>query len=195
MPCFFSSTYPTHHTTKIPTELFLPPHSPVWGGTAQSTIAPVFAESKRTVALPGITTSMALFGALLLNTEINYPGHQLGLQYCKKCFGLGFSPGSSQMCQAGGPHDYTNSWTFKIPNHTTTQANAQHGWRWCNECQGLTFVARSKIGRCPAGGEHDHIGSREHSILQNLSSVPSLTQNNWRWCSKCQVMEWNGILL
>ena len=34
----------------------------------------------------------------------------------------------------------------------------QSDWKWCNKCQGLTFAGNPYRGKCPAGGNHTHVG-------------------------------------
>jgi subtilase family serine protease len=53
---------------------------------------------------------------------------------------------------------------------TSLQASLQDqaNWRWCNKCQGLAFAGSTSLGLCPAGGNHDHTGSGNYVLLQNL---------------------------
>jgi hypothetical protein len=70
-----------------------------------------------------------------------------------------------------------------------TAHNDQSNWRWCHKCQGMYFAGNS-AGVCKAGGSHDHTGSGNYRISQNLT-VP-YGQTNWRWCHKCQGMYFAG---
>lgn len=63
---------------------------------------------------------------------------------------------------------------------------------WCNKCHGLTFAGNSSLGRCPAGGDHDHAGSVNYSISCDGTPVPKINQANWRWCNKCQWLTFAG---
>jgi hypothetical protein len=75
------------------------------------------------------------------------------------------------------------------------QAPGQHGWRWCNKCQGLAFDGGSA---CPVGGAHTHQeinrvkGRREYG----LNLVPDLPiaggQHEWTWCVKCSGLVFAG---
>jgi hypothetical protein len=66
----------------------------------------------------------------------------------------------------------------------------QDNWLWCNKCQGLAFAGSSSAGACPAGGTHDHSGSGNYILIQDLSEAPG--QDNWRWCNKCQGLAFAG---
>lgn len=67
---------------------------------------------------------------------------------------------------------------------------AQNNWWWCNKCQGLTFAGGLVPGMCQAGGQHDHGGSGEYTLVHDEAAAPG--QNNWRWCSKCQGLTFAG---
>jgi hypothetical protein len=73
-----------------------------------------------------------------------------------------------------------------------TKHNDQSNWRWCHKCQGLYF-AGNNAGVCPAGGTHDHTGSGNYRISQNM--VVPYGQTKWHWCHKCQGMYFAGITL
>lgn len=45
-------------------------------------------------------------------------------------------------------------------------------------------------GACPAGGEHDHTGSGDYTLVINRPGAQG--QANWRWCSKCQGLAFGG---
>jgi len=67
----------------------------------------------------------------------------------------------------------------------------QLSWRWCNKCQALCFAGGTNLGPCPAGGSHDHAGSGDYVLVQNVAPGPS-GQDNWRWCNKCQALCFAG---
>ena len=66
----------------------------------------------------------------------------------------------------------------------------QLNWKWCKKCQGLAFSA-NLTGPCPAGGSHDHAGSGNYSLLQNVAAGAG-QQSNWKWCNKCQALAFAG---
>jgi len=62
----------------------------------------------------------------------------------------------------------------------------QDHWHWCNKCHTFFFSGNASQGTCPAGGQHDHVGSGDYALVQNDSAM--VGQNNWRWCNKCQAL-------
>ena len=115
-------------------------------------------------------------------------------RWCNKCQGLAFggspAPGA---CPAGGTHDHAGSGNYRlIQNPPVSIPLSQDNWRWCNKCQGLTFGGSPAPGACPAGGTHDHAGSGNYALLQNSPISIPLTQDNWRWCNKCQGLTFGG---
>jgi hypothetical protein len=62
----------------------------------------------------------------------------------------------------------------------------QDNWRWCNKCQGLAYAGNPTVGACPAGGTHDHAGSGNYILVLDSPIPIPYTQDNWRWCNKCQ---------
>jgi hypothetical protein len=61
----------------------------------------------------------------------------------------------------------------------------QPNWLWCNKCQGLCFGGSPTVGPCPAGGSHDHTGSGNYMLIDNVPAGPH-EQSDWMWCHKCQ---------
>lgn len=68
----------------------------------------------------------------------------------------------------------------------------QSDWKWCNKCQALTFAGSPSQGACPAGEEHDHTGSGDYALTQDVSAAGPTKQSNWRWCNKCQTLTFAG---
>ncbi len=145
-----------------------------------------------------ISTSIALFGpgvfgALFINSDVSGPGLQNNWQWCTKCQALAFAGGANLgNCPAGGLHDHTNSKNYLVATQASGIAG-QHNWRWCNKCQALSFAGGSSKGPCSAGGQHDHTGSMDYVLVQKGSgALPDDSQDNWRWCKKCQVLAYAG---
>jgi len=70
---------------------------------------------------------------------------------------------------------------------------SQSNWRWYNKCQALSFGGSPSPGKCSAGGMHDHTGSGEYVLaIRGNGAVPQDSQDNWRWCKKCQVLAFAG---
>jgi hypothetical protein len=76
-------------------------------------------------------------------------------------------------------------------NSDVLGAGLQNNWQWCKKCQAIAFAGNANLGDCPAGGLHDHTGSRNYCISMN-TPVPSGSQGNWRWCNKCQALSFAG---
>jgi hypothetical protein len=67
----------------------------------------------------------------------------------------------------------------------------QNHWKWCANCQALTFAGGDQIGACPGpGGFHVHEGSGDYSLALNQIGFPG--EDNWLWCSKCQGLTYAG---
>jgi CubicO group peptidase (beta-lactamase class C family) len=151
-----------------------------WGATSISTTVALFG--------PGV------YGALFINSDFSGPGRQNNWKRCAKCQGLVFagnpSPGK---CPVGGNHDNTQGNNYLVAM-VSSGIVGQSNWRWCNKCQALSFAGNPSMGACPAGAQHDHAGSGNYVLVQTTgSSLPDDSQNNWRWCKKCQVLAYAGI--
>jgi hypothetical protein len=69
----------------------------------------------------------------------------------------------------------------------------QNNWRWCNKCQALSFGGNGSPGKCSGGGNHDHAGSGDYILAKRAAGdLPLDTQENWRWCNKCEVLSIAG---
>jgi hypothetical protein len=145
-----------------------------------------------------ISTSIALFGpgvfgALFMNSDVSAPGFQNNWQWCSKCQTLVFSGGGSPGgCPAGGSHDLTKSGNYLVPTDAAGTAG-QSNWRWCKKCQALSFAGGTSAGACSGGGVHDHTGSGNYVLAEKgAGGLPQDSQDNWRWCKKCQVLAYAG---
>jgi hypothetical protein len=120
--------------------------------------------------------------AVTWNTLNNY-------RWCNKCQGLWLGTNqAASTCPEGGTHNNVGSGNYSlVRNATTTPANHQSGWRWCNKCHGLWFGPNQAASTCPEGGTHSLTGSGNYSLAFNAGAG----QANWRWCNKCQGL-WFG---
>jgi len=141
-----------------------------------------------------ISTSIALFGpgvygALFFNSDMAGPGLESGWQWCKKCQEMAFAGGASPgNCPAGKQHDHTGSLNYLVATKASGVAG-QDNWRRCIKCEALSFAGGRSAGACPAGGQHDHTGSADYVLPQKgAGPIPEYTQDNWKWCNKCQVL-------
>jgi hypothetical protein len=77
------------------------------------------------------------------------------------------------------------------PGFTIDENSApQSGWRWCSKCQSLCFAGFGQIGRCAAGGAHNHSGSWNLPLIHG-TYAPG--QNGWNTaisaiCSRSQII-------
>jgi CubicO group peptidase (beta-lactamase class C family) len=145
-----------------------------------------------------IGTSIALFGpgvfgALFVNSDISGPNLQNNWQWCSKCQALAFAGNASLgNCPAGGVHAHAGSRNYLVAMNASTVAG-QDNWRWCNKCQALAFGGSASLGPCSAGGMHDHNASGNYILAQRGGgAIPDDSQDNWRWCNKCQVLTFAG---
>jgi CubicO group peptidase (beta-lactamase class C family) len=145
-----------------------------------------------------ISTSIALFGpgvfgALFMNSDVSAHGFQNNWQWCSKCQTLAFAGGGSPgSCPAGGTHDLTKGGNYLVPTDAAGTAG-QSNWRWCKKCQALSFAGSGSAGACSAGGVHDHTGSGNYVLAEKgAGGLPQDSQDNWRWCKKCQVLAYAG---
>jgi hypothetical protein len=68
--------------------------------------------------------------------------------------------------------------------------STQNNWWRCNKCQVLTFGSGLTPGACQAGGQHDHTGSDEYSLVHD--DATALGQSNWQWCNRCEGLTFTG---
>ena len=100
-------------------------------------------------------------------------------------------PGTDSAAGCGSNSSYSVTWSVSSPVPAQYAAfQIQDNWRWCNKCQGLAYAGNPSLGPCPAGGMHDHSGSGDYMLKQNISGEPG--QDNWRWCNKCQGLAFAG---
>ena len=73
-----------------------------------------------------------------------------------------------------------------------SSAPGQTNWRWCNKCQGTAFAGNPTPGPCVAGGVHDYAGSGDYTLHHNANPPVPGGQDRWCWCSKCQMLAFDG---
>jgi hypothetical protein len=146
-----------------------------------------------------ISTSIVLFGpgvfaALFVNSDILGPGVQNNWQWCKNCQELCFAGNASLgPCPAGGLHNHDRSMNYALQQGGIVPPGGQGNWRWCNKCEALSFAGSPSLGNCSGGGLHDHAGSGNYVLaIKGSGGTPEDTQENWRWCNKCQVIGYAG---
>jgi CubicO group peptidase (beta-lactamase class C family) len=75
-------------------------------------------------------------------------------------------------------------------NSDKSGPHLQNNWQWCKKCEALAFAGNPSLGSCPAGGKHDHTGSRNYLVAMKATGI--VGQENWRWCTKCQALCFAG---
>src|SRR4051812_2010411 len=121
-----------------------------------------------------------------------YKASQDNWRWCNKCQGLAFGGSATTgPCPARGTHNHVGSGNYRLFQNTT-EVPGQDNWRWCTKCQGVAYAGGADLGACPAGGKHDHAGSGNYVLVQNLPTSLPYTQDNWRWCGKCQGLAFAG---
>jgi hypothetical protein len=120
-------------------------------------------------------------------------GVQDNWRWCNKCQGLQFAGnGAPRKCPEGGNHDHAGSGNYGL-RFAGTGAPGQSNWRWCSKCQGLQFAGNGAPRNCTEGGTDDHTNSGNYELPQVTLATKGLqTQDNWRWCNKCQGLAFAG---
>ncbi len=125
------------------------------------------------------------------------PTDQDNWKWCNKCQALSFAGQNSLgACPAGGVHDHAGSGDYVLAQHPQKVVPGpipigQANWMWCNKCQVLSFAGSPSPGACPSGGFHNHAGSGNYMLAQNVTPGPT-NQDNWKWCNKCQALSFAG---
>ena len=69
----------------------------------------------------------------------------------------------------------------------------QESWRFCDKCFAMFFNGGGTKGKCPAdGGEHHAQGLLFTPHYDDATTAQPSVQYNWRFCSKCFAMFYNG---
>ena len=71
-------------------------------------------------------------------------------------------------------------------------ANFQSEWRFCGKCEALFYNGVPAKGSCPAGGAHSAQGINFTLPHGNQLLETPKAQVDWRYCSKCFSMFWDG---
>jgi hypothetical protein len=160
------------------------------------------------IAGAGGTTLFSNFSTVVLANprfppEVTLPPEQEDWRYCTKCQSMFFQgvEGSAYdrrrgVCAAGGVHEpagYNFSLSYNVPETQNSQTN----WRYCTKCQSMFFQGVQgsaydrRRGVCAAGGVHEPAGYK--FVLPHDVSEMQNSQANWRYCTKCQSMFFQGV--
>jgi hypothetical protein len=127
-------------------------------------------------------------------------------KFCNNCFGLFFF-GESPQADAGVCPDFPGGHIFINPesgdyaltlslggNFESGVRAGQRNWRFCNKCRSLWFNGKPTNGVCAAGDSHTTEGSGDYALVNqgpNFAGDIGL-QRDWRFCSDCFVLWFNG---
>jgi hypothetical protein len=162
------------------------------------------------VALPGLTgvAQAATVQVLAMDPfgEVDQWSAQTQWWWCNACRGLFWSNSGAPagLCPASPsfPHDNSASGMYELPFLTYADAgvqDAQAGWRWCNQCQGLFWGSGLANSHCPGNVITPYVSSGPHAFGSSTSYIvlmeseegafsegtPPL-QTGWHWCNVCQ---------
>jgi RNA polymerase subunit RPABC4/transcription elongation factor Spt4 len=115
------------------------------------------------------------------------------------CFALHFIGNLALgVCPAGGGHSPVGSGDYVLLLSSDaafdSTVTGQRNWRFCHKCRSLWFNGQPTNGVCPAGGSHSASQSGDYSLIVQDPDFDSsiLAQRNWRFCSDCFVLWFNG---
>jgi len=69
---------------------------------------------------------------------------------------------------------------------------AQQDWRFCSKCMAMFWNGAPDKGRCPAGGAHVAQGFQFLIHYDDNRGGANQSQYDWRFCTKCKAMYWDG---
>ena len=68
----------------------------------------------------------------------------------------------------------------------------QESWRFCSKCFSMFWDGSGNKGTCPAGGAHTAQGFLFVPHYDDAAPATGTIQYDWRFCSKCYAMFYNG---
>ncbi|MBE1584424.1 hypothetical protein ACFPOI_30585 [Nonomuraea angiospora] len=119
--------------------------------------------------------------------------------YCRWCAALVNTSWFNHGCPGDGQH-WKIGWTFQLPYTESTiptgTPNDQPDWRHCDGCLTLYFAGYNPAGVCRGknGGPHTHnglYGGKNYILPHDLTNTAG-TQPDWRFCTKCNVLFYDG---
>ncbi len=126
-----------------------------------------------------------------------FPQTQTDWRYCSKCQSLFFNGYPQKgICSAGGQHSAAG-YNFVLPHDAQGNDKAQTDWRFCGKCYDMFFDGYpTNKGICTAGERHETFGEHEaigySFVLPHDVQGTSTAQASWRFCSKCNMMFFDG---
>ncbi len=129
---------------------------------------------------------------------------QTNWRCCERClimFYDGF-PDNKGSCMGGGGHQGGRSHYFYLAHDDpiTSPYREVPDWRSCGKCLALywdvSLRGRDRGGRCCTGGAHEMgPGSFNYICFHDVSLYPQKFQKDWRLCTKCIAMFYDGYNL
>ncbi|GAA3236291.1 hypothetical protein GCM10010532_074600 [Dactylosporangium siamense] len=123
---------------------------------------------------------------------------QSGWRWCAKCEGLWFNGDTSiSDCPTGGQHVHSASGHYTL-RFSYEGGGGQDNWWYCWMCLGMWFhtPGSTRFGRCPGNnhgeGSHDKDWRNSYRLETTTSNNGPGGQKNWRWCSHCESLWFNG---
>ena len=124
------------------------------------------------------------------------PDRRSGWRSCRKCAAIFFDGDAAfkGVCQRGGPHEPDPSVpeVFSLEIGMQEDVQNQSNWRQCRACLALYWAKDEQdSGLCPAGGHHLPMGEVLRAPHPSIAPYV-LGQADWRFCTKCHALFWNG---
>ena len=120
---------------------------------------------------------------------------QSGWLYCTHCQGFWWhGNGKSGVCYGNDYQGHaTSPSSAYYVKFATAGGGGQSGWYYCAQCQ-LMHYGSGSVGNCPVGvgTRHTSYGSSNYRIETSTSNDGSGGQHNWRYCSQCRGIWWDG---
>lgn len=129
---------------------------------------------------------------VLQHDDPGLPG-QSGWRFCDKCYGLSYDgyPDTGS-CPVEG-HVF-EGYDFALRHDGDFSGEAF--WRYCSKCSAMFYDGDTPKGVCSAGGEHAAAGFDFHlptvTANEEQRHPNEPVQNQWRPCSKCHSMFYDG---
>jgi uncharacterized protein with PIN domain len=147
------------------------------------------------VCAEGGAHSSAGFNFVLPHAAPETPTAQQNWRFCGKCRAIFFNGSAIKgACAAGGAHEAVGL-LYALPHDVPETPTAQQSWRFCAQCRAIYFDGFANKGVCAAGSVHTlfaHSAAGFNFVLPHDVPETPTTQQAFRFCSKCEVLFWDG---
>jgi hypothetical protein len=120
-------------------------------------------------------------------------------QKCEEMFWYGYYPNQGVCPVDHGKHELADQINYVLPHDQSEDSHHQDNWRRCLKCNGMFWDGRWTKGSCPAGDTHSAEDPKDpmkclqdELILAYDVSEDSNNQANWRFCTQCFGMFFDG---